>query len=63
MDEGKLDVLGSCGVALEVCRHCTKEVASLLMAEGLELEDLQEPFQPKPFYDSIASDIYQVPKM
>jgi len=23
------------------------------MAEGLELDDLQGPFQPKPFYDSV----------
>ena len=26
---------------------------SLLMAGGLEPDDLQGPFQPKPFYDSI----------
>ena len=28
---------------------------SLLMAGGLEPDDLQGPFQPKPFYDSICS--------
>jgi len=27
---------------------------SLLMAGGLELDDLQSPFQPKPFYDSMV---------
>jgi len=27
---------------------------SLLIARGLELDDLQGPFQPKPFYDSMT---------
>jgi len=26
---------------------------SLLIAGGLELDDLKDPFQPKPFYDSM----------
>jgi len=26
---------------------------SLLMAEGLVIDDLSGPFQPKPFYDSM----------
>jgi len=29
--------------------------ASLLMTGGLELDDLQGPFQPKPFYDSMTT--------
>lgn len=63
MGERKLDVLGSCGVILVLYRRDTEEVASLHMAEGLELEDFQEPFQPKPFYDSVANVIFQMPKV
>ena len=29
--------------------------SSLLMAEGVELDDLQGPFQPLPFYDSVQA--------
>lgn len=53
---------GSCG-GLQTLHSGTEEVASLHMAEGLELEDLQEPFQPKPFYDSMASVLYQMPNV
>lgn len=56
MDERKLDVLGSCGVSLVVCSGI-EEVASLSMAEGLEVEDLQEPFQSKLSCDSMANVI------
>ena len=34
---------------------------SLPIAEGLELDDLYGPFQPKPFYDSII--FYEVGKL
>ena len=34
---------------------------SLLMAGGLEPDDLEGPFQPKPFYDSMIRYFRQTP--
>ena len=33
--------------------NLVKSKMSLPIAEGLELDDLKGPFQPKPFYDSL----------